>query len=187
MNIALVGSSKHWHKSTKAFCVKLGAELSKIDDLIVFTGGLHGPPETVMCSYISARGTNQFTAHYIPQVAWLGEGSSKWGLEEFSTIPVETTKIIGTTDDERSQLMAADADVLIAIEGGPQTCKEIDYCKSSGGKCIVVRNTSPVVDKLHPSVTYPSQEDFPVLADPNDWTETEINEVVAWVINKLKA
>lgn len=155
--VAVIGSTRFWHDETEATCESVGANLARVERLVLLTGGVPGVPECTASAFAGSLGDE---AALLRLVHVLPEGH----------LPCETgrTFFVGDSMEERREMLGRLARVYIVIEGGPGTAHEAAVAAERGALVIPVGRSGGFAGDLYPRMARPAgveEEDWRLLGD----------------------
>ncbi len=134
--LAVIGSTSFWGDTSEAICKAAGRYLTKIDNLVMLTGGVSGIPEAVSRSFSTDR-----VFHIQPQ------GYKIWDYGH---------NLYGGVDyRERREILARMARVYLLIEGGPGSEHEAQRALQMGAVVIPVGRSGGFAEKLYAQINCP--------------------------------
>ena len=164
--IAVIGSTSFWHPDSATTCQLVGAQLAKIDRLILLTGGVSGVGEAVGRSFFAACSSDeQRTFHVLPA------GCVPWDYG--------VTLFAGRNMEERREILGRMAPIYLVIEGGPGTAHEHQVASKRGATIIPVGRSGGHAGAIYPHTAKPTvavQADWDALASAQP---SEISAAVA--------
>lgn len=173
-SVVVIGSSSFWNHDSEEICRQVGAELARLHDLSLVTGGVEGVGEAVGRSFDASRsqqGESKRVFHVLPS------GSNAWDYG--------VTLFAGANMMERREVLARLARTYIAIEGGPGTLHEAELARRNGATVLPVARTGGVAANLYGSTTWTEASqlaNWETLAN----TEASPERVAASVIKLVK-
>ncbi|MGB5968654.1 MAG: response regulator [Spirulinaceae cyanobacterium] len=137
--VAIIGSTSFWQKSTEAICYATGRKLAALTEIAILTGGVSGIPEAVSRSFYQHRqgggDDNPPVFHVQPQ------GFLPWDYGHNLTA--------GQTLKQRRFVLAHAAPIYLLLEGGPGTEQEARWALGSGGMVLPVGCTGGFAKTLY--------------------------------------
>jgi hypothetical protein len=142
--VAVIGSTSFWQAESQQTCADIGEGLSRLDDLVLLTGGVSGVGECVGRGYArgcSRAGRTPAVIHILPR----GCGAWDYG----------TTLLAGDGMGERREILGRLAKVFVVVEGGPGTAHEAGVAAAHGALLVPVGRSGGHAGKIFPTLTRP--------------------------------
>ncbi len=137
--VAIIGSTSFFGKSTEAICYATGRKLAEMTDVAILTGGVSGIPEAVSRSFYQHR---QGGGECKPPVFHIQpQGFSPWDYGHNLNA--------GQTLKQRRLILAHAAPIYLLLEGGPGTEQEARWALGAGAIVLPVGCTDGFAGTLY--------------------------------------
>ncbi len=178
--IGFIGSTAHYGK-TKELCKEIGYKVGTLQNVRFYTGGLHGIPETI-CNGLPGRAGYE-TMHIIPK--------ELTNPDDYTSASGEKL-VMGSTFEDRQEILAKCCDFVIMVEGGPGAQNEALLAAKNGAHVYVVptsgiyaQRTYDCLDSRYPNMNVWWKE-LPEYIKTHDYTKSAgmdiTNDLIAHAI-----
>ena len=178
--IAVIGSTSFWGKSTEAICYGTGRKLATMPDIAIVTGGVSGIPEAVsrsFCQHRQFKGEKNLPVFHIQP-----KGMTPWDYGHNLTA--------GQTLEQRRLVLAHIAPIYLLLEGGPGAAQEVRWALGAGAMVLPVGCTGGFAGTLYEKYAdikwkeKEAGEAWQIIGNKDAQTEIVV-EAIAFLIQKL--
>lgn len=201
--VYVTGSSKLQSPRAEEICRAIGAELAKVENVSIVTGGFYGAAEITATTFHECRENNatcskeeSSVVHILPMhdTEDLTAKARQNPDGSFEAIPFGKTFFLGDSVKERETVVARLVDTCIVIEGGPGVVHEVEEfiwndhfvipIMSTGGAAGGLYGVPVKIFELPPGV---DAADWSVLSEKEASAEAVAKAVVNIIVSLKKA